>query len=207
MPLLLTGAVAQPLFDDAATLVPPLDGVRTIAVGDVDYDGLVDIYLTNGGPIMSRFEPNILFHNRGNRFADITASAGVGNPGKGHGVGFADYDLDGDLDLYTAVGGHYPGDLWANSLYRNEGHANHWLGVDLGEGAIGARLRLRAEDLIVIVEISSGPGFGSTNSLPAELGLGWRTRIDTLEIRWSDGTTQFHTGLEIDRFHRFAKDR
>ena len=43
---------------------------------------------------MARFEPNTLFHNRGDRFADITAAAGVGNPGKGHGVGFADYDLD-----------------------------------------------------------------------------------------------------------------
>ena len=44
--------------------------------GDIDYDGLIDIYLTNGGPIMSRFEPNILFHNRGQlRFADITLSA------------------------------------------------------------------------------------------------------------------------------------
>ena len=108
---------------------------------------------------MARFEPNTLFHNRGDRFADITAAAGVSNPGKGHGVGFADYDLDGDLDLYTAVGGHYPGDLWANSLYRNEGHHNHFLGVDLGPQAIGAQLRLRAQDLLGVVEISSGPGF------------------------------------------------
>ena len=74
----------------------PLIGSMGAGYGDIDYDGLVDIYLTNGGPIMSRFEPNILFHNRGDRFADITVSAGVGNPGKGHGVGFADYDQDGD---------------------------------------------------------------------------------------------------------------
>ena len=173
--------------------------------GDIDYDGLVDIYLTNGGPIMSRFEPNILFHNRGDRFADITTSAGVGNPGKGHGVGFADYDQDGDLDLYTAVGGHYPGDLWANSLYRNEGHQNHWLGVDLGAAAIGARLRLRAQDLLGVVEVSSGPGFGSSNSLPAEIGLGTRTHVDSLEIRWPNGAVEFHSNLQIDQFHRFAK--
>jgi hypothetical protein len=173
--------------------------------GDIDYDGLVDIYLTNGGPIMSRFEPNILFHNRGDRFADITVSAGVGNPGKGHGVGFADYDQDGDLDLYTAVGGHYPGDLWPNSLYRNEGHQNHWLGVDLGAGAIGARLRLRAGNLLGVVEVSSGPGFGSTNSLPAEIGLGSHTRVDTLEIRWPDGAIERHTDLDTDRFHHFVE--
>jgi tetratricopeptide (TPR) repeat protein len=175
--------------------------------GDIDYDGLVDIYLTNGGPIMSRFEPNILFHNRGDRFADITVSAGVGNPGKGHGVGFADYDQDGDLDLYTAVGGHYPGDLWANSLYRNEGHINHWLGIDLGAAAIGARLRLRAQDLLSVVEVNSGPGFGSTNSLSAEIGLGARSRIDTLEIRWPDGAIEYHTDLEIDQFHHFAEQQ
>ena len=56
--------------------------------GDVDYDGLIDIYLTNGGPIMARFEPNTLFHNRGDRFADVTAAAGVGNPGQGARRGF-----------------------------------------------------------------------------------------------------------------------
>ncbi len=110
----------------------------------------------------------------------------------------------GYLDLYTAVGGHYPGDLWPNSLYRNEGHRNHWLGVDLGPGAIGARLRLRAGDLLGLVEVSSGPGFGSTNSLPAEIGLGYHTRIDTLEIRWPDGTIERHTDLDTDRFHRFG---
>ena len=173
--------------------------------GDIDYDGLIDIYLTNGGPIMARFEPNTLFHNRGDRFADITAAAGVGNPGKGHGVGFADYDRDGDLDLYTAVGGHYPGDLWANSLYRNEGHSNHFLGVDLGPQAIGAQLRLRAQDLLGVVEISSGPGFGSSNSLSPAIGLGARTRVDTLEIRWPTGAQQVYADLEIDRFHRFAE--
>ena len=178
--------------------------------GDVDYDGRIDIYLANGGPMMARFEPNILYHNRGDRFADITKAAGVGNLGKGHGATFADYDNDGDLDLYAGIGGHYPGDVWPNSLYRNEGHANHWLVVELqgrppNQSAIGAHLKLQAGDLTQMAEVSSGGGFGSSNSLPVEFGLGDRTRIDALEIRWPSGKNDVHRNLGVDQVLRFAE--
>ena len=124
-------------------------GTMGAGIGDVDYDGLVDLYLANGGPVMPRFEPNILYHNRGERFADVTESAGVGNLGKGHGATFADYDGDGDLDLYAAIGGHYPGDLWPNSLYRNDGRGSHWLAVELegtrsNRSAVGAQVTVHA---------------------------------------------------------------
>ena len=160
--------------------------------------------------MMARFEPNILYHNRGDRFADITAAAGVGNLGKGHGATFADYDSDGDLDLYAGIGGHYPGDVWPNSLYRNEGHANHWIVVELqgrpsNQSAIGARLKLLAGDLTQVAEVSSGGGFGSSNSLPVEFGLGDRTRIDALEIRWPAGKSEVHRNLGVDRVLRFAE--
>ncbi len=164
--------------------------------GDVDYDGHIDIYLANGGPNMARFEPNILYRNMGNRFADITESAGVGGIDKGHGVAFADYDADGDLDLYVGDGGHYPGDLWPNRLFRNDGHQNHWLGVSLegtapsNRSAIGAQLVLRAGDLVQAIQVSSGDGFGCTNSLGAEFGLGTRTKVDGLEVRWPSGKAQ-----------------
>ncbi|MCC7261473.1 MAG: CRTAC1 family protein, partial [Candidatus Latescibacteria bacterium] len=164
--------------------------------GDVDYDGRIDIYLANGGPNMARFEPNILYRNMGDRFADITESAGMGGIDKGHGVAFADYDADGDLDLYVGDGGHYPGDLWPNRLFRNDGNHNNWLGVSLegtapsNRSAIGAQLVLRAGDLVQATQISSGDGFGCTNSLTAEFGLGSRTRVDALEVRWPSGQTQ-----------------
>ena len=77
--------------------------------------------------------------------------------------------------------------------------------MDLGPRAIGAQLRLRAQDLLGVAEVSSGPGFGSSNSLAPALGLGGRTRVDTLEIRWSSGVQQVHADLEIDRFHRFVE--
>ncbi len=73
-------------------------------------DGFPDIYLANGGPKMYRLEPNNFFLNQGDgSFVDITETASVGNLGKGHGATFADFDADGDMDLYAGLGGHYDG--------------------------------------------------------------------------------------------------
>ncbi len=174
--------------------------------GDIDYDGRVDLYLSNGGPEMSRLEPNTLYQNREEGFADITESAGVGNLGKGHGATFADFDDDGDLDLYAGIGGHHPGDVWANSLYRNDGHGNHWIGLRLSgaapnRGAIGARVVLRAGDHTTATQVTSGDGFGSGNSLDVELGLGQRDRVDAVEVHWPSGQIDRLGVPGVDRFH------
>ena len=178
-------------------------GTMGAGIGDIDYDGLVDLYLANGGPVMPRFEPNILYHNRGERFADVTEAAGVGNLGKGHGATFADYDGDGDLDLYAAIGGHYPGDLWPNSLYRNEGRGSHWLAVELegsrsNRSAIGAQVTVHAGGRKLLEEVASGGGFGTTNSLPLEFGLGSEEEVSRLEVRWPSGRTTRLENPEVD---------
>jgi len=66
-----------------------------VAVGDVDGDGLEDLYLTNVGP-------NVLLLNRGGgRFEDVTEAAGVGGSEWSTSACFVDYDVDGDLDLFV----------------------------------------------------------------------------------------------------------
>ena len=66
-----------------------------VAVGDVDNDGHVDLFVTNYGP-------DRLYRNRGNgSFVDITSAAGVQVDGMSASAGFFDFDRDGLLDLYV----------------------------------------------------------------------------------------------------------
>lgn len=79
---------------------------------DYDNDGDPDLYLTCNGC------PNKLYRNNGDgTFNDVTATAGVGDSGSGHGAAWGDYDNDGDFDLFVA------NNNWEyNVLYRNNGN-------------------------------------------------------------------------------------
>jgi enediyne biosynthesis protein E4 len=91
-----------------------------VALWDFDNDGLLDIYLVNGGTLdaLRRGAPMpraALFRNTGRgKFRDVTLAAGVANERWGQGVCAGDVDNDGDQDLYVTNFGK-------NRLYRNAG--------------------------------------------------------------------------------------
>ncbi len=91
-----------------------------LAVFDYDGDGLLDIYFTNGasGEALrkdSSADSNRLFRNLGGlRFKDVTEAAGVAGRGYSMGAAAADFDNDGDTDLFVAG-------VFQNSLFRNRG--------------------------------------------------------------------------------------
>ncbi len=87
------------------------------AILDYDGDGDYDIYVVQGGEIVGdndRFR-NKLFANDGlGRFTDVSAASGADVPGYGMGAWAADYDNDGDVDLFITR-------LGPNVLLRNNG--------------------------------------------------------------------------------------
>lgn len=90
------------------------------AFWDYDGDGDADILLINASPLQEGASdpPSTmaLYRNDGHgRFSDVTAPAGLKQPLYGMGSAAADYDNDGDSDLYVAC-------LGANRLYRNQGN-------------------------------------------------------------------------------------
>jgi len=173
--------------------------------GDINSDGYVDIYLATGAPQMGRLERDALFQNNGDgTFIDATVALGLGNIGKGHGVTFGDADADGDVDIYVPVGGAFIGDQWHNLFYQNTGTGNNYLtlklvGVKSNRDGIGAKVTLRIGDHLIYREVSGGCGFGSTNSLPLEIGLGKHTKVDTLEIVWPSGQVDTHRNLPVNQ--------
>ena len=117
--------------------------------GDLDNDGFPDCYVGTGIPDLRSLTPNRMLRNDGGtRFLDVTTTGGFGNVQKGHGVSFADFDNDGDQDVFEVMGGAFEGDLYQNVLYENPGHGNRWLrlfpqGVQSNRGAVGGRVRVR----------------------------------------------------------------
>jgi len=118
-PDLFRSKVPAPRFTDVARQI----GVGTnstaggTVVDDFDGDGRLDIVLTS----VDFCAPARLFHNRGDgTFEDRTEASGLASQLGGLNASHADYDNDGDLDLFIHRGG------WEiamrNSLLRNDGH-------------------------------------------------------------------------------------
>lgn len=182
-------------------------GIST-SFADWDNDGDLDLMMTNAfATLPNRTRKNFLYRNDGGVLVRQTDTSDLGmDEGWCYGAAWADYDDDGDLDVFTArcfVGGE------ANTMYRNnaEGLGNHWLrlcltGTDSNPQGIGARLRALATidgtPTWQRRDVESSHSYCGQN-LEQHFGFGDATVVDSLEIRWPSGTVQVLTNVAVDQ--------
>ena len=180
--------------------------------GDLDNDGWLDIYCGTGEPAYEALLPNRMFRNHDGRgFQDVTTSGGFGHLQKGHGIAFADIQNNGNEDVVEEMGGAFPGDTYQPELYRNPGHGNHWItleleGVQTNRAAFGARIALTFKDRNVDRHVYRTVGYGSSfggNPLRQHIGVAKAESIDKIEIFWPvSKTTQVFSNIPVDHvFH------
>ena len=203
-------------------------GARGCTMGDFDNDGLIDIYVNNGGlqntlindvinlPIFVQFyiaiEPayNKLFQNNGDlTFSDVTKTSGTEVLGIGSGVGNADLDDDGFLDLFLTNRTFYNSDKQItesdrNYLLRNKGNDNNWIKIELtgtksNTNAYGARIKVMAGESIQYREHTSAHGYNSANDYRLHFGLANEENIDSIEIIWPSGERQLLTDIAVNQ--------
>ena len=135
---------------------------------------------------------------------------------KGHGESFADFDHDGDQDIYHSVGGAFQGDFYRNAMFENPGHGNNWIvlkltGKDSNAVGIGARIKVvvhspGAPERIIFRTVNTGGSFGA-NPLRQQIGIGKATNIARVEIRWPvTGKTQVLTNLAPNHLYTIQEN-
>lgn len=163
----LAGGINQ--FTRLPIAVP---GLKLILLVDYDNDGWLDILAAGNGLQ--------LWRNVGDfKFTDMTATTGLAKLGAGEidSLVAADLDQDGDTDIVCSVVGQ------GLKVFRNDGgNKNHQLKLRL----VGNRSN--ASGLGIRLEVAEG-GFRvhrTVQSLPVEIGVGRREKLDSLTARWFD---------------------
>jgi hypothetical protein len=161
---------------------------------DHDLDGDQDIYTVNFG------DPNELYDNVTGLAFSVSGAAGFTTQSRS--VAWADYDNDGDPDIYFSSQA-------ANSLFRNNAPPTPWIQVSLrgrttNRDGIGARIYAMAGGKRQMRHVYSGHGFGSQNSRRVVFGFGpGVSQVDTVVIDWPSGKRTITTELAVNGFFLF----
>ena len=188
------------VFEDV-TAMTGLAAVSVVLTGfgtgfnDFDNDGQLDLYVGNGRvgrglPAATPFsEPNQLFRGLGGiRFEPIAPGGGTAaqRSDNTRAVAFADYDLDGRVDVVVVNNGGQ-----TRLLHNVTDASQGWLALKVleanGSEAIGARISVAAGDRIQWRTVNRASSYLSSNSGVAHFGIGDEKVASEVTVHWADG--------------------
>ena len=207
---------ADGFFTDATTttktaqITYPYLGWATAFI-DYDNDGYQDLFVANGhlhenlpelGQEGTYGQRNLLFrNNHDGTFTESSKSLGDGMKLEdvSRGATFADYDLDGDIDIVVTNSNAPP------RLLRNDGgNRKNWLQIQListngSTDAIGARIKITTGELTQTREVRSGDGYLSQRDLTLHFGIGNYENVDSIAVHWQNGVEQLIKDVAVNQ--------
>jgi hypothetical protein len=185
---------------------------------DYDNDGNLDLFLSNGFPddLVGEFsqqvtfeEPLLLFHKEGEKYRNVSVQSGpvFSKKFSSRGLAMGDFNNDGAVDVLIAVNDGPP-----VLLRNNVGRQNHWVGIQLegrkaNRDAVGARVTYQAGDLRRHRMKVGGGSFLSSHDPRMVLGIGNRSKLDWVEVKWPGPSTRTErfTDLPIGKYVKLVE--
>ena len=153
--------------------------------------------MSGEGFSFSGYERDPLYLNLGTKkFMDISGVSGIDSITDGRAGVFADFDNDGDLDVFsTTIQGQ------SHLLFRNNiGQENNWLRIALegnartGRDAFSAIVRVKTSQGTLTKTKDGGSGFISQHDPRLLFGLGRDERAEWIEVTWPNGKAEKFAG-------------
>ncbi len=182
---------------------------------DLNLDGWLDLFVANGrvNLMMAAIveddpyaEPNTLLAGQSDgKWEPVLPEGGTSSllAETSRGAAFGDLDGDGALDV-VIVNRDGPAHLLRNVSPRT----GHWCIarlVDGGTEALGATATVTSGDLSLRFDVRPAGSYCSSSDPRVHMGLGNRTRIDTIGVRWVDGTEEEFGPFDVDQVLHLTK--
>ena len=201
----------------------------SVNFGDLDNDGWVDLFVSNGmtrdwfnsdlradvarrggwnngGRAIwhaagKRADANLMFRNLGTlQFEDVSRAWGLDQQSVSFGSALGDLDGDGDLDL-VINNFEQPASVYRNDCARARRVKIRLRGTTSNQYGIGSTVRIHTSRGQQVRFVTLSRGFMSASDPVVHFGLGSEKKIDRLIVKWPSGIEQSFDDLDADCFY------